>query len=274
MRRRSLLILVAGFVAATAAGIVLSYVIEWFPPAASAEAHRTDTLYHVLVIASVPIFVLVVSMIAYSVWQFRMRPGQELDDGAPIHGHTGLEVFWTAVPAALLLSMVIYSFTVLHANESRAQGEQLVVNVTGRQFQWSFRYPAALGGGKPVSSFQLYLPKGEPVLFKIHADDVIHGFWIPAFRVQIDAVPGITTQLRATPDHLGTYPIVCSILCGPGHPLMRTNVHVLEPAAFRAWVAAQAKSGGGPAAAQASTAPFAAPAATPNATPPVGEGAG
>jgi cytochrome c oxidase subunit 2 len=272
MRRRTMLIAAVLAVAATAAGIVLSYVIQWFPPAAATQAHNTDTLYHVLVIASIPIFVLVVAVILYSVWQFRMRPGQELLDGPPIHGHTGLEVFWTAVPAALVIGLVAYSFVVLHENEAKPPGEQLVVNVTGRQFEWSFVYPPSLTAGKPVASYQLYLPEGEPVLFKIHSLDVIHGFWIPAFREQIDAVPGITTQYRATPDRIGTYPVVCSVLCGAGHSLMRANVHVLAPAAFRSWLASQASSSAGAAAGTPAT-----PAswtAQPTAPAPVGEGAG
>jgi cytochrome c oxidase subunit II len=272
MRRRSLLILAAAMIAATAAGIVLSYVIKWFPVAASTQAHETDTLYHVLVIASIPIFVLVVGAILYAVWQFRMRPGQEMEDGAPIHGHTGLEVFWTAVPAALVIGLVSYSFVVLHANEKKpASRPQIEVGVTARQFEWSFEYPPALTGGKPVSSYQLYLPVGDSVLFKIHALDVIHGFWVPAFREQIDAVPGITTTLRANTDRAGTYPLVCSVLCGPGHSLMRTSVHVLQPGAFRSWLASQAAGGAG--ASTGSAAPAPAPS-QPAGSAPVGEGAG
>ncbi|MHB8491223.1 MAG: cytochrome c oxidase subunit II [Solirubrobacteraceae bacterium] len=230
---------------ATAAGIVLSYVIHWFPHAASVQAHNTDTLYHVLAIASVPIFVLVVTVTLYSVWQFRMRPGQELEDGPPIHGNTGLEVFWTAVPAALVIGLVAYSFVVLHDNEKRPPGPELVLTVNSRQFQWSFQYPGSLTGAQPLDTYQLYLPKGEPVLFKIQAQDVIHGFWVPSFGEQIDAVPGITTTLRVTPDRLGTYPVVCSILCGAGHSLMRTNVHVLTPAAFQSWLHGQTSSSTG-----------------------------
>ena len=103
----------------------LSYAIHWFPVAASTQAKNTDRLYHVLVIASIPIFVLVVSVILYCVWQFRMKPGEELKDGPPIHGNTRLEVFWTALPAVLLLGLVVYSFVVLHENEKKpARGDR------------------------------------------------------------------------------------------------------------------------------------------------------
>ena len=97
-----------------------------------------------------------------------------------------------------------------------------------------------------MNSYQLYLPKGESVYFNLHSKDVIHAFWIPAFRLQEDVVPGITTHYRATPDRLGTYPVVCNLLCGLGHSLMRSTVHVVPPAQFRAWLKSQesAASGG------------------------------
>ncbi len=226
---------------ATAIGIVLSYVIHWFPVQASTQAHNTDRLYHVLVIASVPIFVLVVTVILYSTWQFRMKPGEELKDGPPIHGNTRLEVVWTALPAVLLLGLVSYSFVILHDNEKKPASE-IQVGVTGQQFAWTYQYPPSVTGGKAIESTQLYLPKGQSVLFKMHSKDVIHAFWIPAFRLQQDVVPGITTSYRATPDRLGSYPVVCNLLCGLGHGLMRSTVHVVEPAQFQAWLKGQAST--------------------------------
>src|ERR1700719_2228285 len=132
-RRRSLTIAIVLGVVATAAGIALSYFIHWFPPAASTQAHHTDTLYHVLVIACVPIFVLVTGIILYCVWQFRMKPGEELKDGPPIHGNTRLEVLWTVVPAVLLMSMIGYSFVVLHDNEKKP-AKEIDVEVMAQQF--------------------------------------------------------------------------------------------------------------------------------------------
>ncbi len=159
-----------------------------------------------LVIASIPIFVLVATVILYCVWKFRMRPGQELMDGPPIHGNTRLEVFWTALPAALVLSLVSYSFVVLHENEKKMPGREIQVGVTGQQFFWDYEYPSSVTGGAPLKSYSLYVPKGESVYFDIHSKDVIHAFWIPAFRLQIDAVPGITTHYRATPIRFGHLP--------------------------------------------------------------------
>ena len=88
--------IVAGIIA-TAVGIFIGLEIHWFPVQASSQAHEIDDLYKVLIVATVPIFVLVVTVVLYSVWQFRMKPGQESIDGPPIHGNTRLEVAWTAI---------------------------------------------------------------------------------------------------------------------------------------------------------------------------------
>ena len=234
-RQRSLTIAALAAVLAVAIGIWLSYVIHWFPVAAATQAHNTDRFYHVLVIASIPIFVVVVAVILYSVWQFRMRPGEELKDGPPIHGNTRLEVFWTAIPTVLMLGLVGWSFVVLHENEKKPAHE-ITIGVTGQQFVWTYQYPPSLTGGAAINSYQLYVPEGESVDFKLHSKDVIHAFWIPAFRLQEDVVPGITTSWRATPDRLGSYPVVCNLLCGIGHGLMRSTIHVVTPAQFRAWI--------------------------------------
>jgi cytochrome c oxidase subunit 2 len=240
-KQRSLILAGVAALVATAIGIVISYAIHWFPVQASTQARNTDRLYHVLVIASIPIFVLVVTVVLYSVWQFHMKPGEELKDGPPIHGNTRLEVFWTALPTVLLVSLVAYSFVILHDNEKKPAHE-IQIGVTGQQFAWSYQYPPSVTGGKALESDQLYVPKGESVNFNMRSKDVIHAFWIPAFRIQEDVVPGITTRWRATPDRLGDYPVVCNLLCGLGHSLMRSTVHVVTEAKFHAWIAGQMSS--------------------------------
>jgi cytochrome c oxidase subunit II len=222
--------------------IPIALVVPWFPHDASRQAHRIHTLYDVLIIATVPIFVLVETVVLYSVWKFRMRPGEELKDGPPIHGNTRLEIIWTAAPAVLIIGLCTYAFTVLRSNENSKKNE-MTINVTERQFAFEFSYRAP-GGGLVVSS-DLYLAKGQPVLFRIHSLDVIHSFFVPEFSQKIDAVPGIATTIRVTPTRIGNYPAECTELCGAGHSLMRAPVHVVTPAAFHAWLAAQ-KPGGAP----------------------------
>jgi cytochrome c oxidase subunit II len=223
-------------VLAAAALIALSLAIDWFPSSASKQAGPIDTLWYVLLGVSIPIFVLVATVVVYSVRLFRVRPGQELEDGAPIHGNTTLEVIWTALPATLIAGLVVYAYLVLHDIEKApAKGGEMHVHVVAQQFAWQFEYRGA--GGKTVKSTQLYLPKDRSVKFDINAKDVLHDFWVPNFRMKIDAVPGITTHYRITPNKLGSYPVVCAELCGLGHAFMRSTVHVLPGQQFDRWLA-------------------------------------
>ncbi len=236
MRRHPIIQMVAIGAIASAIGIALALWINWFPADAAKQDQPIDTLYDVLMIVSIPIFVLVMTVILYSVWAFRMRPGQENEDGPPIHGNTRLEVFWTAIPAIILVSLCSYAYAVLNDIE-KTHANELVVKVHAIQFAWSFEYPQA--SGRPIVSNQLYLPKDKPVRFDINSEDVLHDFWVPAFRVKIDTVPGITTRLRVTPTRIGTFPVVCAELCGLGHSVMRSTAHVLTPAAFNRWLASK-----------------------------------
>src|SRR3954467_8470805 len=97
--------------------IPLALLVPWFPGKGSAQAAHIHTLYDVLLIATVPVFVLVETVVLYSVWKFRMKPGEEEKDGPPIHGNTRLEVVWTAVPAVLIVSLCAYAYSVLRSNE-------------------------------------------------------------------------------------------------------------------------------------------------------------
>jgi cytochrome c oxidase subunit II len=193
------------------------------------------------------VFVLVTVVVLFSVWKFRMRPGEELADGPPIHGNTRLEVIWTAIPAIVLVALCTYAYVTLTDLEEAKAGEQNIT-VTGQQFAWTFEYPQG-AGKQPLRTNQLYLKENQPVKFLVKSRDVIHDFWVPAFRMKIDAVPGITTSYRITPNRRGNYDVVCAELCGLGHALMRQTAHVVTPAAYDAWIKKQtappAPAGGG-----------------------------
>jgi cytochrome c oxidase subunit II len=247
--RRTIIQMVVVGLIASVLGIALGLVIDWFPTQGSTQAEKIDSFWDVLIICSVPFFVLVTTVVLFSVRDFRMRPGQENMDGPPIHGNTRLEVIWTAVPAILLVALVTYAYIVLHDIEKApaAANKERQVLVTGQQFTWTFTYNE---GGKKFSSAQLYVPEGESVKFNVQTRDVLHDFWVPAWRMKIDAVPGITTHYRVTPTRLGSYPVVCAELCGLGHAFMRQTAHVLNKADFQKWVAkmsapAPAAGGGG-----------------------------
>ncbi len=218
-------------VVASFVGIAISLWIDWFPIGATTDAGQIDTLYDVLLIASVPIFVLVMTVVIYSVVRFRAMPG-DMRDGAPIHGNTRLEVIWVTIPFLMVTALAVYGWIVLDDIEAK-QPNELVVKVKGQQFTWTFEYP-----GK-ISADELVLPKDRPVDFRIQTADVLHSFWVPEFRVKSDAVPGLTTNVRVTPNRVGRYQVVCAELCGLGHSTMRQTVRVVPTGEFDSWLEKQ-----------------------------------
>ncbi len=237
-RRAPVVPMIAIGAIASALGIALGLLIDWFPVAASGEAKDIDTLWDVLIIASVPVFVLVQTIVLYCVWQFRMKPGEELQDGPPIHGNTRLEIIWTAVPAILLVGLCTYAYVVLDDIEKAAANATMEVRVVGEQFTWTFHYPGE-SGGKEVMTNELFLPVDTEVKFNVQSKDVLHDFFVPAFREKIDAVPGITTTYSIETTRVGDYPVVCAELCGLGHSAMRQTAHVMPQAEFESWLTDQ-----------------------------------
>jgi cytochrome c oxidase subunit 2 len=228
---------------ASAIGIAVALAIDWFPTQASVQGSRIDTLWDVLLIASVPVFVLVETVVLYCAIKFRMKPGEELKDGPPIHGNTRLEIIWTAIPAILLVGLCTYAYVVLTDIE-KAQANSMNVRVVGEQFTWTFFYKGE--DGKEIASRQLYLPENTPVYFTVQSKDVIHDFWVPAFRMKIDAVPGIDTHLRVTTKSApGDYPVVCAELCGLGHSTMRQTAHIVSKSDFDSQLQKLASAGQG-----------------------------
>ena len=244
MRRGVLVRLVAVGLAVAAVTLAVALFVPWLPTPASKQADRIDFVFWFVTAISIAIFALVVAVILYSVVRFRAGPDDD-SDGAPIHGNTTLEIAWTAVPAVLVTVIAVVSAVALAQNEHLPKNH-LRVNVTAQQFEWSFTYPKYQG----LTISQLRLPLGETVQLKMHSKDVIHSFWVPQFGQKQDLVPGITTQLVITPKRLGTYPVVCTELCGEGHALMRSEAIVMKPKAFAAWVVAEqhavAKASQGP----------------------------
>jgi cytochrome c oxidase subunit 2 len=238
---------------ASIVGVAIALAIDWFPQAASDKSGEIDTLYDVLLIVSVPIFVLVMTVAIYSVVRFRARPG-DMGDGVPIHGNTRLEVVWVAVPTIIVSVLAAYAWIVLNDVEAKRPNE-MHVRVIGQQFAWHFQYLDA--PGNPTTN-TLYLAENRPVKFDVVTRDVLHSFWVPSFRLKTDTVPGLTTHIRVTPDRLGTFDIVCAELCGLGHSTMRQSAHVVSPQAFDTWLSKQkpgATGGGAASGASASASP-------------------
>ncbi len=216
---------------------LVAVLIPWLPTSASEEMDRIEFVYWFATVICVAIFALVMAVIIYSMMAFRAPPEDE-SDGPSIHGHTGLEIAWTVVPAILVIAVGVVSAVVLSQN-GNAGTNPLTIKVFAQQFAWRFEYP----DDKGVKSYELVMPVGRGIKFEMQSADVIHSFWIPEMGQKQDLVPGITTHLVVTPKRIGTFTLVCTELCGLGHATMRGPVRVLSQQDFAAWVKEQQVGG-------------------------------
>jgi cytochrome c oxidase subunit II len=254
------------------AAAAVALLIPWLPDPASEQAARIDFVFWFVTTICIAIFALVAAVIVYSLLKFRARSDDD-SDGPPTHGHTGLEIWWTAIPAALVTAISIVSAVVLAKNEqlpnasaaasqSAASSTQtlcrpssadplkpLVVCVVAQQFAWLFQYPAY----NNATSATLRLPVDTTVQLQLQSRDVIHSFWVPEFGQKQDAVPGLLTKLVITPNRLGTFPVICTELCGLGHAVMRSQTTVEPKDKFLAWARGRGKAAGGGVSASAKT---------------------
>jgi cytochrome c oxidase subunit II len=216
----------------------IAYFVPWLPEQASEQRDGIDFIFWLTTAICISIFALVAAVSIYSAYKFRVRPDDD-SDGPPIHGHTGIEIAWTAIPAVLVIIIGVASGVVLAQND-RSAAESLRIKVTAQQFAWNFEYPNG------VTSGTLRLPIDRDVVLELSARDVIHSFWVPQFGQKQDAVPGIVTKLAITPNRIGEYPVICTELCGLGHSVMRTQAIVMRQGEYDTWLREQGEEMAGP----------------------------
>ena len=239
MRRGSIVALLGIGLVAGGVATAVALIPTWLPVDASQEAGRIDFTFWFVIAICIALFAVVAAAMVYSILRFKAAP-DDLEDGPSIHGHTGLEIAWTAIPFVLVTAIAIVCGIVLARND--AQGANpLAVNVQAQQYAWSFSYPDANNATSPV----LHLPANRSVELYMRSLDVIHSFFVREFRETEDIVPGMVTQLHITPNRIGTYQIECHELCGAGHTLMNSQVVVESPATFAKWLKQQKSGGGG-----------------------------
>jgi len=217
---------------------LVAVLIQWLPTSASKQMDRIEFVYWFATIICIGIFSLVMAVLIYSVATFRAPPEDE-SDGPSIHGHTGLEIVWTVVPAILVIAIGVLSAVVLSQNGT-AGTNPMTIKVFAQQFAWRFEYPDSDG----LKSGELVLPVDRNITFEMNSADVIHSFWIPEMGQKQDLVPGIDTSIVITPTRTGTFALICTELCGLGHSTMRATVEVLSQTDFDAWVKKQQAGGG------------------------------
>jgi cytochrome c oxidase subunit II len=232
-RNRTHFLIVAVLIGVSSVGLYfLLDVIYQLPKAASAEAAPIDQLFNAHFIMIAFLFSLIMVVLVYSVFAFRKKPGDETD-GVHFHGNTSLEIGWTIVPLIAVLGFGLWGAIVLR-DVTEVRDNEMVVNVTGRQWSWVFSYPDHNEVG---NSPDLVLPVNRTIRLHMNATDVLHSFWVPEFRVKQDLVPGMETTLRITPTVIGEYKVRCAEICGFGHAKMLATVKVVSEADFEAWAA-------------------------------------
>lgn len=225
-----LVMTVLTYVGLDAAGIAR----QMHPVAASAQAESIDSLWNLEIIAISFLFALIVVPMVYSLIVFRRKKG-DMTDAEHIEGNTSLEIGWTVGP---LILVVVFAYLGAYSlgEVRREDPNAFVINVTARQFAWTFEYPEY-----GIVSDVLYLPVNKQVLLKMESPDVIHSFWVPEFRVKQDIVPGRVTEYRITPSLEGEYKVRCAELCGTSHAFMENTVIVTSQVNYDAWVAEQSE---------------------------------
>ncbi|MEO5929110.1 MAG: cytochrome c oxidase subunit II [Candidatus Kapaibacterium sp.] len=248
-RIRACSIAIAGFLlgstgTALAQGgkVVARYHRYWLPDQATAIAGKVDDMFNLILWLTSVVFVLVAVVMVYFLIRYRARPG-----GKAIfyHGNTRLEIIWTVIPALIVIALGFMSKDLWSQIKQQfpAENDALVIDVRPRQFQWDIRYAGADGKFNTADDIttinQLHVPAGKNVLIKLTAQDVIHSFFVPEFRVKQDAVPGMVTKTWFNVPKPGNFEIACAELCGLGHYRMRGYLTVHTQSDFDAWYSKQ-----------------------------------
>jgi cytochrome c oxidase subunit II len=200
----------------------------WMPSQASTAAPAVDALFFFIFWIAVFFFLLIVGLGVLFVVRYRQRESREHPEASPTH-NTRLELTWTLIPLAIVIGIFGWGFKVyLDMNVPPANAYEILV--TGQKWKWLFTYP----NGHVDEN--LHVPVDVPVRLVLTSEDVIHGFFIPAFRVKKDVVPGRynKTWFRATKP--GEYQLFCSLYCGTSHSDMLAKVVVHEPGGFERWL--------------------------------------
>ncbi|MBI5948640.1 MAG: cytochrome c oxidase subunit II [Chloroflexi bacterium] len=233
-----------------------------YPTVGSSEAKDFDDIFKLLLYMGIPVFTFVIAVLIYSMLEFRTRgEGAPDSDGPPYKGTGMVPKVWILVTGVLAIVVMINpGLTGLAKLQDDKTGygwgsveADIVIRVTGQQFSWNYEYLDEAGEVEatvlPLPNNEIVIPNHSKVKFEINSVDVLHSFWIPAFRMKIDAVPGRTTFITVEPNVLGDYEtdtayrVQCAELCGLNHADMRTRVRVVSEDDYKSWL--ESKKAGG-----------------------------
>lgn len=237
--------------------------VYWAPPTATTGGEKVDSLLNFIFGLTLAVFILTQTVYIIYLVRYRKRPGHKAHYS---HGNNTLEIIWTAIPTAIFLLLAVWSNHVwFQLTESGPPKDAISIDIVSYQFGWDMRYPGADGklGAADVkkismenkfglveddlaatddfSSTELVIPVGKPVHVLLRSRDVIHSFYVPAFRLYQDAVPGRTIKwVWFETTRTGNFELACSQLCGTGHYNMKAKIRVVPQEEYDKWFAEKA----------------------------------
>jgi cytochrome c oxidase subunit II len=234
VRRKLPSFVLAVLVALATAGVAAATNGGFTPVApASPNAVHTQRAYFLILGFTVAIFILVESVLVVFIWKYRSRGRPREVEGAQVHGHTRLELIWTAFPVVILAIIAGFVFYELpNIDSAPAAANPIHITIEGHQYYWQFDYP---NGARSIET--LHAPVGAVVDLKVVSPDVIHSWWIPALGGKIQAIPGRVNHTWFQATKAGNYEGQCAQLCGAFHASMLANVTAESEQAYRHYIA-------------------------------------
>jgi cytochrome c oxidase subunit II len=209
--------------------------LRLFPEQASTFAAETDHLLYFLIAVAAFFTLLIFVSILYFAIRYRRRSEHELPP--PVHGGMTLEILWTVIPLGLTMVMFTWGASIFF-NESRPPDNALQIYAVGKQWMWKLQH---MEGQREIN--ELHIPLGRPIRITMTSEDVIHSFFVPAFRTKQDVVPGRYTTTWFEPTKAGKYHLFCAEYCGTNHSRMGGWIYVMEPQDYQAWLSGGATTG-------------------------------
>jgi cytochrome c oxidase subunit 2 len=200
----------------------------FFPQQASAQAGQVDAIYFFMVAVTAFFSILIAALVVFFAIKYRRRHREEV--GYAIHGSLALELLWTIIPFFIVMVMFAWGAKVFF-DLYRPPVGAMEIYVVGKQWMWKVQH---MDGQREIN--ELHVPVGRPVKLIMGSEDVLHSYYIPAFRVKADVIPGRYNHLWFTPTKAGTYHLFCAEYCGTKHSGMIGSVVVMEPQDFQAWL--------------------------------------
>ena len=207
-----------------------------FPEVASTIAGQVDALFFFMIAVSSFFGLLIAVLVVFLSVRYRRRAGS-VAAGEPVHGSLGLEIAWTGIPLVIAMVMFYWGASV-YMTMARPPDDAHEIFVVGKQWMWKLQH---LEGKREIN--ELHVPVGQAIKLTMTSEDVIHSFYIPAFRIKSDVVPGRYSTLWFEPTKVGEYHLFCAEYCGTEHSLMIGRVVVMEPNDFQAWLSESPGSG-------------------------------